>query len=67
MVGVPGQPIITTQDVKSSLITNPVTAANGTKIPHFDFVVEDYRGFNISKGLRDNPTMGSVTGTLGNK
>jgi len=44
-----------------------VTAANGTKIAHFDFVVEDYRGFNISKGLRDNPTMGAVTGTLDNK
>ena len=66
-VGVPGQPIITTQvyfdelrdfAVKDSLVTKPVTDANGTKIAHFDFVVEDYRGFNASKGLRDNPTIG---------
>jgi hypothetical protein len=28
-----------------------VTAANGAKISHFDFVVEDYRGFDISKWL----------------
>jgi protocatechuate 3,4-dioxygenase beta subunit len=67
LVGVPGQPIITTQvyfdelrdfAVKDSLVTKPVTDANGTKIVHFDFVVEDHRGFNASKGLRDNPTIG---------
>jgi hypothetical protein len=67
MVGVPGQPIITTQvyfeglrdfGVKDSLITNPVTDANGTKIANFDFVVEDRRGFDASQGLRDNPTIG---------
>jgi len=69
MVGVPGQPIITTQVyfedslLKISLITKPLTAANGT----FDFAVEDYRGFDIGRGLRDNPTKGAVTGTLGNK
>lgn len=67
MVGVPGQPIVTTQvyfdelrdfGVKDSLVTKPVTEANGTKIAHFDFVVEDDRGFDPSKGLRSNPTIG---------
>ena len=67
MVGVPGQPIITTQvyfdelrdfGVKDSLVTKPITEANGTKIAHFDFVVEDHRGFDQSKGLRNNPTIG---------
>jgi hypothetical protein len=76
MVGVPGQPIITTQvyfegqprdfAVKDSLITKPVTDQNGTKIAHFDFVVEDYRGFDISKGLIGNPTIG-VIGSGNNK
>jgi protocatechuate 3,4-dioxygenase beta subunit len=57
MVGIPGQPILTTQvyfegqprdpAVKDSLITKPVTDANGTKIANFDFVIEDYRGFNL--------------------
>jgi hypothetical protein len=28
----------------------------------FDFVVEDYRGFDISKGIRSNPTIGAVIG-----
>jgi protocatechuate 3,4-dioxygenase beta subunit len=70
MVGVPSQPIITTQvyfegqprdfAVKDSLITKPVTDANGTKIAHFDFVVEDYRGFDISKGIIGNPTIGII-------
>jgi protocatechuate 3,4-dioxygenase beta subunit len=70
MIGVPGQPIITTQvyfegqprdfAVKDSLITKPVTDANGTKIANFDFVVEDYRGFDISKGLIGNLTIGAI-------
>src|SRR4026207_99612 len=70
MVGVPSQPIITTQvyfegqprdfAVKDSLITKPVTDANGTKIANFDFVVEDYRGFDISKGIIGNPTIGAI-------
>ena len=77
MVGVPGQPIITTQvyfegqprdfAVKDSLITKPVTDANGTKIANFDFVVEDYRGFDISKGIIGNPTIGAVIGQGSNK
>jgi len=68
IVGVPGQPMITTQvyfegqprdfAVKDTLITKPVTDANGTKTANFDFVVEDYRGFDISKGLIGNPTIG---------
>ena len=72
MVGVPGQPIITTDlyfvgqprdfDVKDSLIIKPVRDVNGTKIAHFDFAVEDYRGFDISKGLTGNPTLGAVFG-----
>jgi len=76
MVGVPGQPIITTQvyfegqpgdfAVKDTLITKPVTDANGTKTANFDFVVEDYRGFDISKGLAGNPTIG-VLGQGSNK
>jgi protocatechuate 3,4-dioxygenase beta subunit len=70
MVGVPGQPIITTQvyfegqprdsAVKDSLITKPLTDANGTKIANFDFVIEDYRGFDISKGIIGNPTIGAI-------
>lgn len=77
IVGVPGQPLITTQVyfedqpkdsfLKDSLIVKPVTAANGAKIAHFDFVVEDYRGFDISKGLRGNPTIGAVIGHGSNK
>lgn len=67
IVGVPGQPLITTQvyfedepkdsGLKESLIVKPVTAANDTKIAHFNFAVEDYRGFDISKGIRGNPTL----------
>ena len=65
IVGVPGQPLVTTQiyferladsALKDSLIVIPVTLENGTKIAHFDFLVEDFTGFDISKGLRDNPT-----------
>lgn len=76
MVGIPGQPIITTQvyfdelrdfAVKDSLVTKPVTEANGTKIAHFDFVVEDYRGFNASQGLKNNPTIGVIGGQGSNK
>ena len=65
IVGVPGQPLITTQVyfedepndayLKDSLIVKPVTDANGTKIAHFDFLVEDYSGFDISKGLQAIP------------
>jgi hypothetical protein len=71
MVGVPSQPIITTQvyfdelrdfGVKDPLVTKPITEANGTKIAHFDFVVEDYRGFNQSGGLKSNPTIGIIQG-----
>jgi protocatechuate 3,4-dioxygenase beta subunit len=72
MVGVPGQPIITTDlyfvgqprdfDVKDSLIIEPVSDVNGTKIANFDFAVEDYRGFDITKGLTGNPTLGAVFG-----
>jgi len=71
IVGVPGQPLITTQVyfedqpndayLKDSLIVKPVTDANGTKIAHFDFLVEDYRGFDISKGIAGNPTIGFLS------
>jgi len=77
IVGVPGQPLITTQvyfenqpkdsGLKDSLIAIPVTAANGTKIAHFNFVVEDYRGFDISKGFVGNPTLGVIFGQGSNK
>jgi protocatechuate 3,4-dioxygenase beta subunit len=77
IVGVPGQPLITTQVyfenqpkdslLKDSLIALPVTAANGTKIAHFNFVVEDYRGFDISKGIEGNPTIGVISGQGSNK
>jgi protocatechuate 3,4-dioxygenase beta subunit len=70
IVGVPGQPMITTQvffegqprdfAVKDTLITKPVTDANGTQKANFDFVVEDYRGFDISKGLTENPRIGAL-------
>lgn len=70
LVGVPGQPTITTQvyfegqprdfAVKDSLITKPVTDANGTKSANFDFVIEDYRGFDISKEIIGNPTIGAI-------
>ena len=76
IVGVPGQPIITTQvffegqprdfAVKDTLVTKPVTDANGTQKANFDFVVEDYRGFDPSKGLTENPTIG-VLGQDSNK
>jgi len=76
IVGVPGQPMITTQvffegqprdfAVKDTLITKPLTDANGTKTANFDFVVEDYRGFDISRGLTGNPTIG-VLGQGSNK
>ena len=76
MVGVPGQPMITTQvyfegqprdfAVKDTLITKPVTDTNGTQKANFDFVVEDYRGFDINKGLTGNPTIG-VLGQNSNK
>jgi protocatechuate 3,4-dioxygenase beta subunit len=76
IVGVPGQPMITTQvyfegqprdfAVKDTLITKPVTDANGTQKANFDFVVEDYRGFDASKGLAGNPTIG-VLGQGSNK
>lgn len=71
IVGVPGQPLITTQvyferladsALKDSLIVIPETLQNGTKIAHFDFFVEDFRGFDISKGLRDNPIIGAAFG-----
>ena len=71
IVGVPGQPLITTQvyferladsAIKDSLIVIPDTLQNGTKIAHFDFGVEDFRGFDISKGLRGNPTIGAAFG-----
>ncbi|MDW0179121.1 MAG: hypothetical protein QOK80_11025 [Nitrososphaeraceae archaeon] len=71
IVGVPGQPLITTQVyfedqpndayLKDSLIVKPVTDANGAKIAHFDFLVEDYRGFDISKGIAGNPTIGFLS------
>ena len=73
IVGVPGQPLVTTQiyfeslpdsAIKDSLIVIPDTLQNGTKIAHFDFTVEDFRGFDISKGLRDNPTIGAAFGGI---
>lgn len=73
IVGVPGQPLVTTQiyferladsAIKDSLIVIPETLQNGTKIAHFDFTVEDFRGFDISKGLRDNPTIGAAFGGI---
>ncbi len=39
---------------------------NGTQKANFDFVVEDYRGFDISRGLTENPTIG-VLGKGSNK
>ena len=72
LIGVPGQPMITTDlyfegqpkdyDVKDSLIVIPDTLQNGTKVAHFDFAVEDYRGFDITKGLEGNPTLAAVFG-----
>ena len=71
IVGVPGQPLITTQIyfedqpkdayLKDSLIVKPVTDANGTKTAHFDFLIEDYTGFDISKGIAGNPTLEYVS------
>jgi protocatechuate 3,4-dioxygenase beta subunit len=70
MVEIPGQPVLTTQvyfegqprdpAVKDSLITKPITNANGTKIANFDFVIEDYRGFNLDifSGNTTNTTVG---------
>jgi hypothetical protein len=43
-----------------------VTDANGTKIANFDFVVEDYRGFDVSKGIIGNPTI-DIIGQRSNK
>ena len=53
MVGIPGQPILTTQiyfenqsrdaAIKDTLVTKTVVDSNGTKIANFDFVVEDYK------------------------
>lgn len=70
IAGIPGQPLVTTQvyfedqpkdsALKDSLITIPINATNGTKIANFDFVVEDYRGFDISQGLTGNPTLGTL-------
>ena len=70
IVGVPDQPLITTQvyfegqprdfAVKDSLITKVETLPNGTKLAHFDFVVEDYKGFDISQGLIGNTTLGAL-------
>jgi hypothetical protein len=37
-----------------------VTDANGIKVANFDFVVEDYRGFDINKGIIVNPTIGAI-------
>jgi protocatechuate 3,4-dioxygenase beta subunit len=66
MVGIPGQPILTTQvyfegyprdaAVKDSLITKTVTDAKGTRIANFDFVVEDYRGLNLDILSGNNST-----------
>jgi len=77
IVGIPGQPLITTQIyfedqpedsyLKDSLIVKPVTDANGTKIAHFNFLVEDYRGFDISKGIAGNPTIGFISPQTNNK
>ena len=77
IVGVTGQPLITTQvyfedqpkdsALKDSLIAKPVIDANGTKIAHFNFAVEDYRGFDISKGIEGNPTIGAISGYGNNK
>jgi len=53
--------------LKDSLIVKPVTDANGTKIAHFDFLVEDYRGFDISKGIAGNPTIGFLSPQSNNK
>ncbi|HET7642444.1 MAG TPA: hypothetical protein VFK40_02960 [Nitrososphaeraceae archaeon] len=48
-------------NAKSKEKAETVTDANGTKKANFDFVVEDNRGFDTSKGLRNNPTI-SVLG-----
>jgi len=44
-----------------------VTDPNGTKIAHFDFLVEDFRGFDISKGIAGNPTIGFISPQTNNK
>lgn len=61
MVGIPDQPIITTQlyfdvqprdydmDVEDVLIPKLVSDSDGTKIMHFDFVVEYYRQLDTTK------------------
>jgi protocatechuate 3,4-dioxygenase beta subunit len=77
IVGVPGQPLITTQVyfedqpkdsyLKDSLIVKPVTDANGTKKAHFDFLIEDYTGFDITKGIAGNPTIGFISPESNNK
>jgi len=61
IVGVPGQPLLTTQvyfegqprdfAVKDSLITKVIILPNGTKLANFDFGIEDYR-----EGFMDIPT-----------
>jgi protocatechuate 3,4-dioxygenase beta subunit len=70
MVGIPGQPILTTQvyfenqprdaAVKDPLITRTVTDAKGAKIANFDFVIEDYRGANLDIFSANNNS--TVTG-----
>jgi protocatechuate 3,4-dioxygenase beta subunit len=62
MVGVPGQPLLTTQiyfenqskdtGIKNSLITRTVVNSNGTKIANFDFVIEDYRGLTPNTNIQ---------------
>jgi protocatechuate 3,4-dioxygenase beta subunit len=66
MVGVPGQPLLTTQiyfenqskdtGIKDSLITRTVVNSIGTKIANFDFVIEDYRGLTTSTNANTNPS-----------
>jgi protocatechuate 3,4-dioxygenase beta subunit len=70
IVRVPGQPLITTRvffedqhkdsALKLSLIAKPVTATNGIKIVHLNFVVEDFREFDVSRWLVGNPTMDAL-------
>jgi protocatechuate 3,4-dioxygenase beta subunit len=66
MVGVPGQPLLTTQiyfenqskdgGIKNPLITRQVVNSIGTRIANFDFIIEDYRGLATSINTNTNPS-----------
>jgi hypothetical protein len=41
-----------------SFASKPVTDVNGTKIANFDFVIEDYREFNLDIFSGNTTTVG---------